>query len=67
VHDQTFEVKLADGSIVQWKGVDGPQACRRYAENHPGVKVVGWRWPRFSFGFGLKPIIEPDQFKRREP
>lgn len=30
--EQSYEVKLADGRIVEWHGVDGPAAAARAAD-----------------------------------
>lgn len=52
-----FELKLGDGKIVTWEGKDGPAAARRYADAHPGVVVVAWRYPRYDLVIGLINIV----------
>ena len=50
--EQTFEVKLADGKVVEWPGADGPTACERAADCL-GVAAVAWRYPRVEFVAGV--------------
>lgn len=38
-----------------WDGIDGEDACRRYAAAHPGMTVIGWREPPFSLCIGVLP------------
>lgn len=34
---------------VIWEGTSGLDACQRYAESHPGEKVMAWRdYPRYG-------------------
>jgi hypothetical protein len=57
--DETYDLKLSDGSIVQWSGSDGVNACTRYADSHPGAIVIAWRYPKIDFRVGMIGIIEP--------
>ena len=41
----TWDLKLADGRVVQWDGLDGLGASTRYVDCHPGTVVVAWRRP----------------------
>ncbi len=50
--EQIFEVKLADGRIVEWPGVDGPTAAARAADCLQS-SAVAWRTPRFEFVPGV--------------
>lgn len=43
--EQRFELKLADGRVVDWVGNDGEDAARRYVDCKGGT-VVAWRTPR---------------------
>jgi hypothetical protein len=47
---QTFELKLADGRVVEWQGTDGVDASRRYVDAHRDAAVVAWRYPRIYVG-----------------
>jgi hypothetical protein len=47
-----FELKLADGRIVEMTGEDGPHAARRYADLHQ-VTVIAWRAPRVGLHVGI--------------
>lgn len=54
-----FELKLADGKIVNWVGANGEAAARRYVANDPGAVVVAWRHPRVDIHVGIPIIVEP--------
>lgn len=50
--EQTFEIKLENGNVVEWTGKDGPDAATRAADCL-GVAAVAWRTPRFEFVAGV--------------
>ncbi len=52
--EQVFEIKLANGKIVEWPGVNGETACARAADCL-GVAAIAWRYPRFEFLAGVNP------------
>lgn len=60
----TYELKLDGGRRIVWDGADGPDACKRYADAHPGAVVVAWRSTSRHGIFGgldrLPRIVEPD-------
>lgn len=37
-----WEILLSDNRVVTWSGQDGPDACRRYVDSHPGTVAVAW-------------------------
>lgn len=41
--DRRWELKLADGRVVEWDGVDGETAARRYVDTHRTATVVASR------------------------
>lgn len=41
--DRHYELKLADGKVVQWDGHDGENAAHRYVDAHRDASVVAWR------------------------
>jgi hypothetical protein len=43
--EQMFDLRLADGDVVQWPGTDGENAARRYVDCHRDAAVVAWRNP----------------------
>jgi hypothetical protein len=44
---RNYELKLSTGKTVIWEGENGEDACKYYAETHPGVTVIAWRdYPR---------------------
>lgn len=55
--EQTFDLKLSDGSIVQWSGKDGVNAATRYADSHPGAVVLAWRYPKYDLKIGIINIV----------
>lgn len=40
---RSYELKLSTGKTVIWEGENGEDACKYYAETHPGSIVVAWR------------------------
>ncbi len=52
--EQVFEIKLADGRVVEWPGIDGPTAAARAADCLD-VAAIAWRHPRFEFVPGVDP------------
>jgi hypothetical protein len=51
----TFQLKLADGSVVTWAGESGEDAARRFVDAHREATVVAWRYdrtPQIRVGFG---------------
>ncbi len=52
--EQVYEIKLADGRIVEWPGVDGETAAARAADCL-GVAAVAWRHPRYELVIGVDP------------
>ncbi|CCF83621.1 hypothetical protein [Nitrolancea hollandica] len=61
-HD--LKIRLPNGRTksVEWFGGDDPIAvCKNYADSHPGVTVVGWRYPLWELQIGFHPdmIVEP--------
>ena len=52
-----FELKLADGRVVEWEGTDGENACVRYSDANPDARsVVAWRdADRHGFFPGVDP------------
>lgn len=38
-----YELKLADGTVVEWDGDDGEHAARRYVDVHRDAVVVASR------------------------
>lgn len=48
----TYELKLADGSVVTWNGKDGTDAAARYADAHRETAVIAWREPRVQLRIG---------------
>lgn len=60
-YEYDLELQLAGGEVVSWRGRDGERAARSYADAHPGVTVVAWRWPGWHLGIGLHSgcIVEP--------
>jgi hypothetical protein len=49
-----FEVKLADGRVVEMTDDDAENACRRAADLY-GSAAVAWRHPRFEIVPGVDP------------
>jgi hypothetical protein len=47
--EDTYEIKLANGKIVEWPGIDGPTAAARAADCL-GVTVVAWRQSQLYVG-----------------
>jgi hypothetical protein len=50
-----WELKLADGRVVEWPGEDGEDAARRYVDGHRDAVVVAVRpsrRPRIRVGCG---------------
>lgn len=45
--ERRWELRLADGAVATWMGVDGADAARRYVDVHRGATVVAVRSPRF--------------------
>jgi hypothetical protein len=41
--ERLFELKLATGKVVEWSGIDGENAARRYVDCHREAAVVAWR------------------------
>lgn len=56
--EQWFELKLSDGQTARWLGTSGENAAQRYADAHPGVVVVAWRYPQFEFRPGMIQIVD---------
>ncbi len=52
--EQVFEIKMADGRIVEWPGTDGETAAARAADCL-SVAAVAWRHPRYEFVAGVNP------------
>jgi hypothetical protein len=52
----TYELKLADGTLVCWDGTSGEDASRRYADCHPSASVVAWRYPTPELFIGILPM-----------
>lgn len=52
--EREFDLKLADGRVVQWHGRDGADAARRYVDCKGGT-VVAWREPRVQLVIGVDP------------
>lgn len=46
--DKKFELRLSDGRVVTWQGIDGHHAATRYADAHPDVVIVAWREQPFG-------------------
>jgi hypothetical protein len=46
-----YELLTSDG-VKTWTGADGVDACKRYADAHPGVTVKAWRLPRVALEIG---------------
>lgn len=55
MNDYQIRIKGRRG-YVTWDGVDGEDACRRYAAAHPGVTVIAWRDPPSGLYIGVRPI-----------
>lgn len=59
----TFELKLADGRVVTWEGIDAVDAASRYVASHPEATVRAWRRTNRHGLFGgldrLPRIVEP--------
>ena len=55
---EEFELKLAGGKVVTWEGESGEDAARRYAENHRGVAVIAWRYPKTELRIGMIRIVQ---------
>lgn len=51
--EQSFELKLSDGTTVTWAGTDGENAARRFLTTHPEKTVVAWRYPKYEFKIGM--------------
>jgi hypothetical protein len=51
---RTYDLKLADGRVVQWAGADGVDAARRYVDCCGGT-VVAFREPRVELVVGVAP------------
>jgi hypothetical protein len=61
---RTFELKLGTGKVVVWDGRGGEDACRNYADAHPGVTVVAWRaYPRTGLFVGIGDVVEPRHWR----
>ena len=58
---EMFELKLEDGKVIKWEGRDGLDACHRYADSHPGIAVIAWRYPRYELRIGMpRTIVGPN-------
>jgi hypothetical protein len=53
---ERFELKLANGKVVEWEGSDGENASRRYVDCHREAAVVAWRYPRYTILVGTSRI-----------
>lgn len=48
----TYELRLADGSVVTHDGTDPINAAQRYVDRHRDAVVVAWRTPRHGLFVG---------------
>lgn len=48
----SYELKLADGTVETWQGSSGEDAARRCADAL-GVTVIAWREPRVQIRVGI--------------
>jgi hypothetical protein len=53
-----YELKTSKGRVI-WSGVNGIDACQRWAAEHPGETVTAWRnYPRAGIF-----LVHPSQIK----
>lgn len=61
---EDYELRLANGTVVTWRGTSGENAAQRYADAHQGAVVIGYRYAnRHGFFPYVKPILEPGEWK----
>lgn len=66
----TWDLKLSDGTVVQWRGSTGVDAAERYVDCHRDAEVIASR-PASAHGtivVGTQEVVEPghrDYGKRR--
>lgn len=53
-----YQLRLSDGATVEWEGVDGEDAARRYVDAHRTAVVVAYRdADRYGIFPGLPGVI----------
>lgn len=59
-NNMIFELKLANGRIVEWEGETAVEAAKRFVDTFPNETVIAWRHKRTGLLIGIPKIKEPN-------